>query len=56
MYNAAKPTLKEEIFHYISQLDKKEKGILEEFLKVKSAGSMVSERKVYDPALNAAKV
>ena len=56
MYNDAKPALKNEIYNYIAQLDKKEKGILEEFLKVKSAGSMVSERKVYDPALNAAKV
>ena len=56
MYNAAKPTLKEEIFHYISQLDKKEKGILDEFLKVKSVGSKTSGIQVLNPALNEAKV
>ena len=56
MYNNAKPSLKEEIYHYIFLLDKKEKGILDELLKVKSAGSRSSESQPYDPVLNAAKV
>ena len=42
MYNNAKPSLKEEIYHYISMLDKKEKGLLEELIKVRSAGSLSS--------------
>ena len=56
MYNNAKPSLKEEIYHYIFLLNKKEKGIIDELLKVKSAGSRSSESQPYDPVLNAAKV
>jgi len=42
MYNNGKPNLKEQIYHYIYMLDKKEKGLLNEFLKVRSAGSMAN--------------